>query len=291
MINKLLYKIKKLEEEIEYIKNKNQIIKNNLIVLFKDCKIEKNKKNDFVEKLMKNLNALEIENCESFFTKNYISPNNFFELIEGEKDVIFIIVDSDKKEYVTSFLIKKFSPFFTIYKEKIIGVIEKKVLDDLKSVKSIPFFNPQTLEYEDIEIYKAIFLTDKFSFNNLPKIFELFDSFRNRPSLMRKHFIIYDLDKEKFIDFEKEKIEKEKSKYSYIYEETYPILEIKLKREKDNIPFIFAILGRIDKEIDEIKKSRGSINVVNRILNFIELQVNEKEIKKIIKTLRNQLKE
>ncbi|GAB6044831.1 hypothetical protein JCM11957_04290 [Caminibacter profundus] len=291
MINKLLDKIKKLEEEIEHIKNKNQIIKNNLIVLFKDCKIEKNKKNDFIEKLMKNLNALEIENCESFFTKNYISPNNFFELIEGEKYVIFIIVDSDKKEYVTSFLIKKFSPFFTIYKEKIIGVIEKKVLDDLKSVKSIPFFNPQTLEYEDIEIYKAIFLTDKFSFNNLHKIFELFDSFRNRPSLMKKHFIIYDLDKEKFIDFEKEKIEKEKSKYSYIYEETYPVLEIKLKRERNNIPFIFAMLERIDKEIDEIKKSRGSINVVNRILNFIELQVNEKEIKKIIKTLRKQLKE
>jgi hypothetical protein len=98
------------------------------------------------------------------------------------------------------------------------------------------------------------------------------------------------LDKNKIVDFEIEESLKEKGKYSFVYDETYPDLELKLKREIKNIPFILALLERIDEELDEIKNSRGVINVVNRILNYLELNVREEEIIKIVKSLRETLK-
>jgi hypothetical protein len=122
------------------------------------------------------------------------------------------------------------------------------------------------------------------------KILPLIDELYNRPSLRKKHFIVYSLDKNKIVDFEIEESLKEKGKYAFVYDKTYPELESTLKREIKNIPFILALLERIDEELDEIKASRGIINVVNRILNYLELNVREEEILKIVKSLRETLK-
>jgi len=62
-----------------------------------------------------------------------------------------------------------------------------------------------------------------------------------------------------------------------------------LKREIKNIPFILALLERIDKEIEEIKDSKGIQNIVNRMLNFIELNLPDEGILEEVRYLRQKL--
>jgi hypothetical protein len=62
-----------------------------------------------------------------------------------------------------------------------------------------------------------------------------------------------------------------------------------LKKEIKNIPFVLALLERIDTEINEIKESKGIQNIVNRMLNYIELNLPEKGILEEVKFLRQRL--
>ena len=52
-----------------------------------------------------------------------------------------------------------------------------------------------------------------------------------------------------------------------------------------------ALLERIDNEMDEIKDSKGIQNIVNRMLNYIELNLPEKSITNEVKVLRERLSE
>jgi predicted Rossmann fold nucleotide-binding protein DprA/Smf involved in DNA uptake len=142
----------------------------------------------------------------------------------------------------------------------------------------------------DIELFKIIFDVETVDFASIKKLIAKFNELSSRPSFKNKHFIEYSLKKDRIVDFELEEMQKNKEKYSYIYEEKYPDLEIKLKHNIENIPFVLTVLERIDTELDEIKNSRGVLNVVNRILNYIEIHSNEEEIKKTVKMLRNALK-
>ena len=81
----------------------------------------------------------------------------------------------------------------------------------------------------------------------------------------------------------------QKSKFSYIYDEKYPNLEVMLKREIKNIPFILALLERIDEEIEQIKESKGIENIVNRMLNYIEINLPDEGILEEVRFLRQRL--
>ena len=293
MVEKLLKKIKELENEIEEIKKKNEIVSNNIKELFNECKIEKSKKEKFKTKLFKNLNALKID-YEKTFKGGILSFEKFLDFIQNESNVYILVVklplETEKTKYLYGYFVKKFNPIFTVKDNMLIGIIEKQDLSKIKKLKVLPFYNTQTEEFDEIELFKVIFEADEINTSTFNKIFSIFKELTNRPSFKNKHFIEYSLPKNRIVDFEMEEIKKEKEKYSFIYEETYPSLEIKLKSNINNAPFILALLERIDKEIGEIKKSRGIINVVNRILNYIELRTREEELKRMVKTLKNALK-
>jgi hypothetical protein len=279
----LLERIKFLENEI---KNKQ-----NLIDYFqKTCKVVNSKKQELLEILEKQ-NRIN----EYFFENGILKFEAFVKLMKGINGYLILIDFNDKNElklkYILSFFTKKFSTYFSKDNEFIYGIVYENELKELKTLNKISYFNPINEEFDEIEIYKIVFESQKFNTEDIFRAKKIFSEFRIRPSFKNKHYIEYSLSKNKLIDFEKEKLNKEKEKFQYIYEETYPNLEIKLKKEINNIPFILALLERIDKEIDQIKNSRGTINVIVRILNYIDLHTNEDGIREVIKFLRNKLKE
>jgi len=294
MINILLEKIKELELELSSIKERNLRSKETILELFKECKVSKEKKEKFKKQLIKVLSELEIKNISSFYDQNNaLKYNSFLEIAKNIHNGFLVIIDGNMKEekrkFIIGFLINKISPFFALTNNKIVGILDKNQLNKIKSLNEIPFFNPQNGEFNDIEIYKVVFDTDEFDLKNIEKAKKIFDELRMRPSYKNKRYIEYSLEKNKIIDFEQEELSKEKRKFAYIYDEKYPNLEGLLKKEIKNIPFVLALLERIDNEMDEIKNSKGIQNIVNRMLNYIELNLPEEGILEEVRFLRQSL--
>ena len=282
MIDTLLNRIKELEQIISDIEYKN----------FKATEILNSISHPKVKEAV---NLLAPKSYESFFDGSFLSFHAFLELIKDKQDFYLLMIDANmlkiKQKFLMGYLTNKFSPIFTLKDGVIYGIISKDQIDKIKKTNNIPFYNPESEEFDEIELFKVLFFMDGFSFSKLKKAQEVFNSFRQRPSFKNKRFIVYSLQSDRVVDFEAEELNKQKEKYRYIYDENYPHIEAKLKQEKDNIPFILAVLEKIDYEMDEIKKSRGVLNVVNRILNYIELNTKEEEIQNSVKLLRNHLKD
>ena len=294
MVNILLNRIKNLEEKLNTILKENEEVKNELLELYKQCKVPKEKKNGFKKNLLKSLGKIEISKEEdSFFDGNILKYKAFLDICKNLHTgyLVFINADypSDIQKFILGFLINKISPFFTINENIIIGLVDEKQYQKLKAIKIITYYNSYNAEFNDIDLYKIFFDTDEYSFFILEKAKKVFKEFRIRPAYKNKHFIEYSLTKDKLIDFEREKLNRQKEKYDYVFEKTYPNIEIDLKREIKNIPFVLALLERIDKEMDEIKKSKGTINVVNRMLNFIDLHLPESTVSEEVRFLRSKL--
>jgi len=292
MVNILLKKIKELENRIDEISKNNQKVKNEILSLYKQCKVDKSIKNDFKKRLINILNVLEINENEKFFNNNSLKYATFIKITENLNNGYLIIINAnyekDIKNFILGFLLNKISPFFTFDKDLIIGIVDEKQYQQIKSTNSIPYFNPQKNDFNEIELKKMIFEMEIFNFKEIEKAKKIFKEFQKRPAYKNKHYIEYSMIKNKITNFEREKLDKQKEKYSFIYEETYPNLEFKLKKEIKNIPFVLALLERIDKEIDEIRESKGTINVVNRMLNYIELNIEE--LRDEVNVLRKKIK-
>lgn len=293
MVDLLLNRIKELENKIEDIIQKNNEAKAEILSLFKECKIEKEKKEKFKKRFLKAIEKIETKNDKKFFNQNYLNYATFVDISKNLNSGYIVIINADfndeVKKFILGFLFNKISSFFTLDNNKIIGIIDEAEYKKLKEINSIPYFNPQRNDFNEIELKKIFFSSDIFDFYTIEKAKKIFDEFQQRPSYKNKHYIEYSLIKNKIVDFEREKLDKQKEKYAFIYDESYPNLEFKLKREIKNIPFVLALLERIDKELGEIKQSKGTINVVNRILNYIELNIEE--LRDETKILRDKLKE
>jgi len=294
MVNILLQKIKELENELIEIKNKNNRSKEIFLELFQECKVAKDKKDKFKKDFLKALSDLNIDKINTFYDENNaLKYNSFLEIAKNINNGFLVIIDADmsdeKKKFILGFLINKISPFFALSDNKILGVIDDKQLKEIKNLNKIPFFNTQTGEFSEIDIFKTIFEVDELNLQNIEKAKKVFEEFRKRPSYKNKHYVEYSLIKNKVIDFEQEELNKQKSKFAYIFDEKYPNLEIVLKREIKNIPFILALLEKIDKEIEEIKDSKGIHNIVNRMLNLIEFNLSDEGILEEIRYLRQKL--
>ena len=294
MVNILLQKIKELENELIEIKNRNNEAKELFLELFKECKVAKEKKEKFKKRFLKALSNLNIDKINTFYDENNaLKYNSFLGIAKNINNGFLVIIDTEmedeKKKFILGFLINKISPFFALSDNKILGVIDDKQLKEIKSLNKIPFFNSQTGEFSEIDLFKVIFEVEELNLQNIEKAKKVFEEFRKRPSYKNKHYVEYSLIKNKVIDFEKEELNKQKSKFAYIFDEKYPNLEIMLKREIKNIPFVLALLERIDKEIEEIKDSKGIQNIVNRMLNFIELNLPDEGILEEVRYLRQKL--
>ena len=145
MFNILLQKVKELEKELKEIKSKNEKSKEMLLNLYKECKVNKEKKDRFTKTLLKALTLLDLNKIETFFDdNNALKYASFLEIVKNINSGFLIIVDADlddeKRKFVMGFLINKISPFFTLYNNKIIGIIDEKQFKDLKSLNKIPYF-------------------------------------------------------------------------------------------------------------------------------------------------------
>lgn len=258
----LLGRIKFLESEI---KNREELIE----TLKKNCRIPESKKPEVLKVLKKQKKIKEY-----YYEKGILAFDVFLCLIEDLKNGYLLLIDYENKneiksKSVLSFLDKKFSSIFTKDDDYIYGIVYFDELEILKKMKKINYFDPEKEDFDDIEIYKIIFEADRFNRNNIEKAKKKFSDFRERPTLKNIHYLEYSLIRNKLIDIEKEKIEQEKDKYRYIYDVHYPNLELKIKFELDNLPFLHTLLERIDNEIRTIKSSRGTLSVVRRILDNI----------------------
>ena len=298
MVNLLLRKIKELEAELEKIKENDLKVREEILELFKHCKIEKSKKEIFKLKLLKTISKLEHKSIkDSFYDENNaLKFESFVEIAKNVQNGYLVIVNADfdknRQKFVLGFLINKISPFFTLQDNKIIGLLNEAQMKDIKNLKKVPYFNPETGEFDEIDIFKMIFLSEYYDLFKIVGAMKIFEEYKKRPSFRSKHYVEYSLDKRKVIDFEQEELDKQKKKYEFIYNEKYPNLEILLKREinnNNNILFVLALLERIDEEIEKIKESRGLCNIVNRMLNFIERKVNKEGIIEEVNFLRQRL--
>ena len=294
MVNILLQKIKELETELIEIKEKNLKAKNIVMELFKECKVVKEKKEQFKKNLIKALSNLDVKKTNTFYDENNaLKYSSFLEIAKNIHQGFLVIIDGnmslEKRKFVLGFLINKISPFFALTDNKIIGIVDNNQLKEIKNLNEVPFFNPQTGEFSEIDIFKIVIVTDEFDMNSIEKAKKIFNELRIRPSFKNKKYIEYSLEKDKVIDFEQEELNKQKRNFVYIYDEKYPNLEMMLKKEIKNIPFVLALLERIDTEINEIKESKGIQNIVNRMLNYIELNLPEKGILEEVKFLRQRL--
>ncbi len=295
MVNILLKRIKNLEEKLNVVSKENEEAKDELLELYKQCKVSKDKKDIFKKKLLQALNKIQTVKEENFFDDNILKYKAFLDICKNIHSGYLVLIEAnyqaDIQKFILGFLINKISPFFTINENIIIGLVDEAQYKNLKSIKLITYYNSYNTEFNDIDLYKIFFETDEYGFNVFEKAKRIFKEFRLRPAYKNKHFIEYSLSKDKIIDFEKEKLNRQKEKYAFVYEKTYPNLESDLKREIKNLPFILALLERIDKEMNEIKKSKGTENVVNRMLNFIDLHLPESTVSEEVKFLRSKLSE
>lgn len=289
MVDVFLKRIKELEEE--YLKTQQDLkeAKEKFFKVFSGCKVSKELKKEFLEAI----HLLDLKDIKPFFKDGILTPLAFSEISNGLKGYLVFFDAADfnplKKKFLVSYL-AKISPFFTIEKEFVYGVIEDKNLKEVKELVKLPFFDPNRNEVEEIKLFKVIFDVDEINLETLQKAKTVFKNILNRPSFRSKEFIEYSLIKNRVVDFKEEKANKEKEKYSYVFDEKYPSLEIKLKKEFSNVGFVLALLEKIDRDLEKLKDARGLKMIVIRMLNFIESKWDDDLVLKQVKFLREQLK-
>ena len=235
------------------------------------------------------------DDSENIFEGDILKYDAFLKIIQSLHTGYLVLIDANYpkeiQKFILGFLINKISPFFTLSDNIILGLVDENQYQKLKNINILTYYDASNAEFSDIDLYKIFFETDEYNFDVVEKAKKIFKEFRMRLAYKNKHYIEYSLILNKLIDFEREKLNKQKNKYKYIYEKSYPNLEIDLKREIKNLPFVLTLLERIDKEIDEIKKSKGTINVISRMLNFMELHLDNTPFIDEIKFLRSKLVE
>jgi len=287
--NKLL-ELQEKEEKLKKIVNNLKKLSNPLLEISAINKDIKEKIMKFHNTLNSNL-GIEVEK-KIFSNDGYLDKNIFFEIMEYidlKKNVFFIfkLKDSNSIDVASSFIENKFTPFISKDVNKIIGVISKEKLKEFENLKFIPCFRDN--KYEELHFFVMFFEVEKFDENVYKKATNLYDRFALKPSMSGKSFVHYSLDDNKIIDFdliEKEKIKKE---YAYITELKYPEIENIIRKEIKNTKFVLALLDRIDNELKEIKKSKGTIIVVKRILSFIYKFQLDPEIQEMTKLISQEL--
>ena len=301
MINRyLLERVKELENTLKEIQEKENKLKKLSLNIRNSCNsilkitiLDKSQK----EKLEKNMAILSsnlgIENKNFIFNKDgVLYKEDFLKLVSSdiEDKILFIfeLRDSNEVEFAKSFILSKFTPFLTIDNKTIIGVIEKKKLKEFEETKFIPYF---VKEYKELKFFVVFFDIEELNFNILEKALRLFRRFYLKPSFSDKTFVHYSIKYNKIIDFEALQREKEKKEFGYLYDMKYPEIEQNIRKEIKNIPYLLVLLDRIDSEIETIKKSKGTIIVVKRILSFIYRNQMDDSIQEIINLIMKELEE
>jgi hypothetical protein len=135
-----------------------------------------------------------------------------------------------------------------------------------------------------------LFESDKFDAGTIIKAEDIFEDTKSRPKFRRLKTVKYSFFTNKIIDSAFEELQELKSNYTYVFNMSYPQIEIKLREEIKNTPFLLVTLEKIENEQKEISKSKGLANVAKRIINYIENNSDDKSIQSEIKYIRKQIK-
>ena len=294
----LLNHIKEIEEILTQTKQKEEKLKKVSMNLKKMCQslLELNLVNkDVKEKISKYISMLnsnlEIKSFDTLYKNNRLDKKMFFELLEKvdfSKNLFFIfkLRDSNEVEFALSFIESKFTSFVTLDVNKVIGIISKDVLKEFEKTKFIPYFMG---EYKELEFFVTFFEIDRFDLDIYDRMLNIFERFYLKPSFEEKHYVHYSMIENKIIDFEAIEKEKIKKEYAFVYDLNYPELDLRLRKEIKNIQFILTVLDRIDSEIKEIKKSKGTIIVVKRIISFIHKNQLDPQIQEMTELISQEL--
>ena len=300
MINKVLLKrILELEKKLREIETREAKTKKLVLTLKNGCEaiFRLINVNEMNKEKLRNIFLNIIANLQSQSSKDYIFNEKgvlykqaFMDLVKtDESNVLFIfkLRNSNDISFALTFIKSKFTPFITIEDDYIIGVIDRNKIKEFEEIKYIPYLADG--EYKEIQFFVVFFETEELNFNILKRALDIFKRFFIKPSFEKKHYVHYSLIKNQIIDLELLEIEKEKKEYEFLYYMKYPEIEQTLRREVKNIAYIFALLDRIDSELEEIKKSKGTIIVVKRILNFIARNQMDNSIQEIVSILLEEL--
>ena len=295
----LLNHIKELEDKLNKIEQKEQKLQKISLNLKKLCQpiinvnlISKEVKEKISKYINSLINNLSIDKIERLYNeKGYLNKNKFFELIETvdfSDKLLFILKlkNSNEVEFASSFIETKFTPFVYVELNKIIGIVDKSQLKEFENTKFIPFFKSK---YEELKFFVIFFEIKEFSETDFKKAINIFDRFYLKPSMNEKSFVHYSLVENKIIDFELVEKEKIKKEFAYINELKYPEIETLIRKEIKNSKFVLALLDRIDTEIIDIKRSKGTIIVVKRILSFIHKYQLDPKIQEMTELISQEL--
>jgi len=295
----LLEHIQTLEKRLKEAQQKEEKLKKVALNIKKLCQsildissVNNDKKMKITKYINSLIGNLEIEEFETFYKDKYLNRKVFFEIaskLDMTKHLIFIfrLRDSKELEFASSFIDSKFTPYFFIDINKIIGIIPKDKLKDFENTKFIPFFKEGI--YNELHFFVIFFEMADTEVDNFQKALNLYDRFYLKPSMSDKHYVHYSLIEDKIIDFELIEKEKIKKEFAYVNDLTYPEIENLIRKEIKNIRFILALLDRIDTEIKEIKKSKGRSIVVKRILSFIHKHQLDEQIQEMCRLISQEL--
>jgi len=284
--------IRELEEILENVEEKEHKLKKivkNVEILCQSILDNSMLKKEIKSKIKKYItllhNNLETKPIVSKFYKNgYLDIKKlfqFFKEIDFSDKIFFIfrLRGSRELQFSASFIETKFTSLVAIDVNRIIGVIPKNRLKEFEKLKTIPCFKDSN--YCDLQFFVIFFEMKKFSEGEYHRAVDIFERFFLKNSFSDKHYIHYSLIENRIIDYEAIEKNKLKKEYSYIFEMKYPELDLKLRKEIKNIKFLLILLDRIDNELEEIKKSKGTILVVRRILSFIHKNQLDKDIHRV----------
>jgi hypothetical protein len=299
--NILLEKIKELEEILKTIQKKEEQLKKITLILEKNCNsiLQVTTLNSSIKNRMKkNINTLlfnlGIKNKNYIFDdRGFLYKDLFINFLS--KDIknrtlfIFKLKDSDEIDFAKSFIISKFTSFLTIDDDKIIGFLNKDKVKEFEKIKFIPYFVNGV--YKEIEFFVVFFDIEEINSSILEKCLNIFKRFFLKPSLSEKSFVHYSLKENRIIDFDIIEIKKQKKQFDYLYDMKYPEIEQNLRKNIKNISYLLVLFDKIDSDLNEIKKSKGTILVVKRILNFIRRNQMENSIQEVVRILLKELDE
>jgi len=291
----LLEHIREIEKKLQMTKEKEEKLRKISLNIKKMCQsiIDINiVPNDKKLKIIKYLNSLAINldvgEIKTFFNEGYLDKKIFFEILKNvnsNKYLIFVfkLRDSNEIDFATSFIESKFTSYLFLEVDKIVGIIERDKLKEFEKVKIIPFFKDSI--YKELKFFVMFFEVDHIDNIRFNTIYNIFNRFYLKPSMLDKNYIHYSLINDQIIDFEAIKKEEMKKEFSFINDLQYPELEILIRKEIKNKKFVLALLDKIDSELKEIKQNKGRSIVVKRILLFIFRYQLDSEIEEMVKLI------
>ena len=104
MVNILLKRIKNLEEKLNVVSKENEEAKDELLELYKQCKVSKDKKDIFKKKLLQALNKIQTVKEENFFDDNILKYKAFLDICKNIHSGYLVLIEANYQADIQKFI-------------------------------------------------------------------------------------------------------------------------------------------------------------------------------------------